>query len=41
MRINDELWQAAQTKASESGITVSDAIRSFLQAWVDGDLTLT
>lgn len=34
VRVEDELWQAAQDRAAERGETVSDVIRRALQRYV-------
>ena len=36
VRIDDELWQAAQQRADAEGLYVSEVIRELLQRWVDG-----
>ena len=41
VRISDEIWTAAQSKAANEGLSVSEAIRAGLCAWVDGELTIT
>lgn len=33
VRVDDELWQAAQKRAAERGETVSDAVRAFLRRY--------
>ena len=40
VRVPDDLWGAALRYAEEQDTTVSDAIRLFLQAWVDGTITI-
>jgi antitoxin component of RelBE/YafQ-DinJ toxin-antitoxin module len=34
IRVDDELWQAAQVKADAEGRTVSEVIRELLERWV-------
>ena len=34
VRLSDELWEAAQAKASEEDRTVSEVIREYLTGWV-------
>lgn len=36
VRVDDELWHAAQQQAAERGETLSDAIREFLRIYVRG-----
>ena len=36
VRIDDELWQAAQERAATEQLNVSEVIRELLQRWVDG-----
>ena len=33
VRINDELWEAAQQRAAQQGVSVSDVIRDHLASW--------
>lgn len=33
VRVPDQLWDAAKTRADEKGETVSDAIRKFLERY--------
>ena len=35
VRIEDQLWQAAQERAEAEGKYLSEVIRELLQAWVD------
>ena len=35
IRVDDELWHAAQAKASERGENLSDVIRDALRAYVE------
>lgn len=37
IRINDELWQAAQTKADQEHRNVSEVIRTQLAEWTGND----
>lgn len=37
VRIGDALWQAAKAKASWQGTTVSEIIRKYLRAYVEGE----
>jgi hypothetical protein len=41
VRVTDELWTAAQQRASEQDLNVSEVIRSLLEAWVNGDIDIT
>ncbi len=46
VRIDDELWQAAQQRADVEGFTkdnggVSVVIRLLLEAWVQGEIAVT
>lgn len=34
VRVSDELWEAAKTKAADNGESLSDAIRRFLAEYV-------
>lgn len=34
IRVPDELWEAAKTRADERGESVSDAVRKFLERYV-------
>lgn len=34
VRIPDELWEAAKTKAEAEGRTVSELLRTYLERWV-------
>lgn len=33
IRVTDDLWRSAQSKATEEGTTVSDKLRQFLEDW--------
>ena len=35
IRINDELWAKAQSKAAKEGTTASEVIRKLLTEWVE------
>jgi len=35
VRIDDALWEAAQTKAQAEGTNISEVIRGYLQAWLN------
>jgi antitoxin component of RelBE/YafQ-DinJ toxin-antitoxin module len=37
VRVNDDLWRAAQEKADRTGIDVSEIIRKALAAWIAED----
>ena len=41
IRVSDELWTAAQARADEEGMYLSEVIRLLLKSWVDGDIALT
>jgi hypothetical protein len=41
VRVSDELWTSAQQKADAEGLSVSEVIRSLLEAWVNGDISIT
>ena len=41
VRIDDELWQAAQQRAVTEQVNVSEVIRALLEAWVQGEITVT
>ena len=34
LRVPDELWQAAKTKAATKGTTISAELNAFLRRWV-------
>lgn len=34
LRVDDELWEAAQAKADAEGRSVSEVVRELLQRWV-------
>ena len=36
VRVDDELWEAAQRKASDRNETLSDVIRRLLREWIRG-----
>lgn len=36
IRVPDDEWQAAQARAVEEGVTVSDVVRKALRAYVKG-----
>jgi hypothetical protein len=41
VRVSDDLWGAALRRAEEDQTTVSEALRTLLQAWVDGNIELS
>lgn len=41
VRVSDELWSAAQQQADADGLSVSEVIRSLLEAWVSGDISIS
>jgi hypothetical protein len=41
VRVSDDLWQAAQERADAEAMNVSEVIRALLQAWVEGQITVT
>lgn len=36
IRMTDELWEAAQTKAETEGTNASEVVRRLLAEWIDG-----
>ena len=40
VRVSDDLWGAALTRAEKEQTSVSEVLRDLLQAWVAGQITV-
>ena len=38
IRIDDELWRAAQAEAKRRGVTISDVVRDLMERFVRGEI---